>query len=318
MKMLIYLPALNEADAIPGVLERLPKALQGIDVIQYLVVDDGSTDNTIEAALAAGAKVISHNRNRGVGAAFHTAAQFALDTRADILVGIDADGQFDPGEIQNLIAPILANRAEMVIGSRFSQGMPQNMSRLKYWGNRQVAKLISYATEQPYRDVSCGFRAYSREALLHLNLFGAFTYTHETILSLAYQGQRVLEWPVTVKYHPDRKSRVADSVISYAFRTSKIIFRVMLDYKPMRILGAFGGLLILIGIVFVVPMLAHYAISHSFTPYKSFGFIGLGFFIFGLLVMLLALIADMINRVRINQDRQLYELRKSRYEKQES
>jgi glycosyltransferase involved in cell wall biosynthesis len=315
MKLLIYLPALNEAETIHRVIEELPKALDKIDLIRYLVIDDGSSDATRERALAAGAEVISHDQNRGVGAAFHSAAQFALESGADILVGIDSDGQFDAREIPNLIAPIVAGQAEMVVGNRFASGMPVNMAPIKYWGNRQVAKLISYVGNREFQDVSCGFRAYSREALLRFNLFGLFTYTHETILSLVYQGQRVLELPVSVSYHLHRKSRVADSVILYAFRTSAIILRVMIDYKPMRLFGAVGSILVSIGAVFTLFLLAHYAVTGSFTPYKSFGFIGLGFFIFGLLVLLFALIADMINRVRINQDRQLYQLRKLRYDK---
>ena len=190
-----------------------------------------------------------------------------------------------------------------------------HMSRVKYWGNQKVAQLISYITGQTFQDVSCGFRAYSREALLRLNIFGEFTYTHETILSLVYQGSQVVEHPIKVKYDLERKSRVATSISHYALQTSKIIFRVMLDYKPMRVFGTLGGVLILIGTIFIFFLLGHYFISHAFTPYKSFGFIGLGFFIFGLLVLLMAFIADMINRVRINEDRLLYELKKIRHRK---
>lgn len=315
MKLLIYLPALNEEKHIQQVISQFPKALDQIDSIQYLVVDDGSTDSTRELAVASGAHVISHDRNRGVGAAFHSAAQFALENGADILVGIDADGQFDSAEIPDMIAPILANQVEMVIGSRFCSGKPEYMPAIKFWGNKQVAKLISFVGDQKYQDVSCGFRAYSREALLHLNLFGVFTYTHETILSLVYQGQRVLERPVKVIYQVDRKSRVAGSVYKYALQTSMIIFRVMLDYRPMRVFGTLAGVLGLIGIGFVLFLVGHYVVVGAFTPYKSFGFIGLGFFIFGALVFLIALIADMLNRLRANQDKLLYEIRKLRFNK---
>ena len=203
----------------------------------------------------------------------------------------------------------------MVTGNRFASGMPQHMSRIKYWGNQGVAQLIGYITGQAFQDVSCGYRAYDREALFRLNMFGEFTYTHETILSLVYQDLRVVEHPIKVKYDPQRKSRVAASLPHYAFQTGKIIFRVMLDYKPMRVFGTLGGILVLIGTGFIFFLLGHYFLTHAFTPYKSFGFIGLGFFIFGMLVFLVAFIADMINRIKVNEDRLLYELKKIKYQK---
>jgi len=314
-KLIIYLPAYNEEADIQRVIAGLPHAVDGVELVQILVVDDGSVDRTAELAQACGARVVSHGKNRGLGAAFRTAIQFALENEADILVGIDADGQFDPAEIPTLIKPIIEKNADMVTGNRFALGIPEYMSRIKYWGNLGVAQLIGYITGQTFQDVSCGYRAYDREALFRLNIFGEFTYTHETILSLVYQDLRVVEHPIEVKYDPQRKSRVAASLSHYALQTSKIIFRVMLDYKPMRVFGTLGGILILIGTGFITFLLGHYFVNHAFTPYKSFGFIGLGFFIFGVLVFLIALIADMINRVRVNEDRLLYELKKSRYKK---
>ncbi len=315
MKLIIYMPALNEAENIQKVLSNLPRQLDHVDSIQYLVVDDGSTDGTASSARKAEAQVISHIRNRGVGAAFHSAVQFALENGGDILVGIDADGQFDPAEIPDLIAPLLENKADMVIGNRFRQGMPENMPPIKYWGNNQISKLVSSICRQHFQDVSCGYRAYNREALLHLNLFAEFTYTHETILSLVYQGFRVADHPIHVKYDPERKSRVANSLPNYAAQTSKVILRVVLDYRPLRVFGSLGFVLMLIGIVFELFLFGHYTLTHVFSPYKSVGFIGLGFLIFGMLVLLIALVADMLNRLRINQDKILYQVKKSQYDK---
>lgn len=314
IKLIIYMPALNEEKDIEHVITALPKVINGIDDIEHLVIDDGSADRTAELALAAGAKVVLHRRNRGVGAAFQSAVQFALENKADILVGIDADRQFDPTEIPAILQPILSKRADMVIGNRFTLGMPAYMPPLKYWGNKKVAQLVSYVCGQTFRDVSCGFRAYSREALLHLNIFAEFTYTHETILSLAYQGLRIMEYPITVKYDPERKSRVAASILNYTMQTSKIVLRVMLDYRPIRVFGGLAVIFILIGIGFELFLLGHYILTNSFSPYKATGFIGLGFIIFGMLVLIIALIADMLNRLRIIQNRVLYELKKIRYD----
>lgn len=309
------MPALNEEADIQRVIAGLPHSMDRIDVLQFLVIDDGSIDGTAELASASGAQVVSHGKNRGVGAAFHSAVQFALENEADILVGIDADGQFDPAEIPALIQPILEGRADMVVGNRFIAGIPADMSRLKYWGNQQVSQLINTITGQTFQDVSCGFRAYNREALLRLNIFGEFTYTHETILSLMYQGLRVTEHPIKVKYFPDRKSRVAGSILHYTIQTSKIILRVLLDYRPIRVFGSFGSVCVVIGIGFELFLIVHYILTGSFTPYKSTGFIGLGFIIFGLLTLIISLIADMLNRLRINQDKLLYELKRIRYKR---
>lgn len=315
MKLIIYMPALNEESLIQSVLASLPKEIEKIDEITYLVVDDGSVDNTALVAQEAGAQVVRHPRNRGVGGAFHSAVRFALENKADLLVGIDADGQFNAQEITALIQPILENRANMVIGNRFSQGTPQNMPILKFWGNKQVAAIVNYVTGLNFQDVSCGFRAYDRKSLLKLNLFAEFTYTHESILSVVFQGLDVIEHPISVKYDPNRKSRVAGSIVRYATQTSKIILRVLLDYRPLRVFGYFGVIHLVIGVGFEIFLIGHYIFSGSFSPYKSAGFIGLGFIIFGLLIFLVALLSDILNRLRLNQDKILYEIKKAEYEK---
>ncbi len=313
MKVIIDIPALNEEKDIGPVIAALPKNLEYVDTIEYLVVDDGSTDATTELARAAGARVITHPVNRGVGAAFQSALRYALENGADALVTIDADRQFDPAEIPAILEPILMGKADMVVGNRFASGLPVHMPRLKYWGNRQIARLVRSATGQALQDVSCGFRAYNREALLRLNIFGEFTYTHETIISISQQGLHVLERPITVKYDPGRKSRVAGSILNYALQTSKIILRVTLDYRPIKVFGTLAGILIFIGALFEFFLLGHYALTHQFSPYKAVGFIGLGFIVSGMLVMIVALVADMLNRLRLSQDKLLYELKKIQY-----
>jgi hypothetical protein len=203
----------------------------------------------------------------------------------------------------------------MVTGNRFENGIPDNMPKSKYWGNKQMSRLISIISGKKFRDVSCGFRAYSREALLRLNLFVAFTYTQETILDMVYKGVRVMEYPVDVVYFKDRKSRVAGSILNYTFRTLRIILKTLRDYKPLFFFGGMGGLSMFVGLLFVIFLFTYYFVADKFTPYKAFGFIGLGFLIFGLLLFIVGLLADMFNRVRQNQERILYEMKKERYGK---
>jgi glycosyltransferase involved in cell wall biosynthesis len=313
MKLLVYIPAYNEAETIQDAIKVIPKVFEGVHTVDILVVDDGSTDGTAQLAKEVGATVISHDVNKNVGMAFRTALYYARREGYDILVSIDADRQFNANEIKDLIKPILNDEADMVLGNRFANGMPENMPKNKYWGNKQMSKFISLLTGRKFTDVSCGFRAYSREAILRLNLFGAFTYTQETILDLVQKDLRVVEHPIDVKYFKGRKSRVAGSVIKYAFRTLNIILRTLRDYKPLLFFGGSGGISFLIGLLFVIALFIHYLLSGEFSPYKFLGFIGLGFLIWGGLLFVLGLVADMLNRLRINQERILYEINKDRY-----
>ncbi len=313
MKLLVYIPALNEEKNIAHVIKQIPGSIERIDKVECLVVDDGSIDHTVEVAQQNGAHVVSHGRNQGVGMAFQSAVQYAWDNEFDILVGIDADGQFDPAEIPDIIAPLLENHADMVIGNRFTQGRPQYMPSIKYHGNKMVASLVSSISGQKFQDVSCGFRAYNRDALLHLNVFEKFTYTHESILSLVYQGLRVIEMPISIRYYPERKSRVAGSISNYASKTSRIILRVLLDYRPLRVFGTLGSIFFILGMLFEIFLFIFYILNGSFTPYKSAGFIGLGLIIFGMLVFIIALVAEMLNRLRLNQDRLMVELKRRRF-----
>ena len=314
MKLIIYMPALNEEEGISEVIKSLPKEVEGIDEIKILVVDDGSTDDTAKKAKESDADVVSHNMNRGVGSAFQSAVQYALENDADILVSIDADRQFNSEQIPEIIQPILKDKADMVTGNRFENGMPKDMPKSKYWGNTQMSRLISLITAQKFRDVSCGFRAYNREALLRLNLFGAFTYTQETILDMVFKGLRVVEFPVDVKYFKERKSRVAGNIVKYAFRTSQIILTTLKDYKPMLFFGGIGGICLVVGLILEIFLGIYFLITGDFSPYKFVGFTGFGFLVFGLLLVVVGLLADMFNRVRVNQERILYELKRERYE----
>jgi glycosyltransferase involved in cell wall biosynthesis len=307
-KAIIYLPAFNEAENIEQVINSLPRELSGVDQIEILVVDDGSTDETSLIAQRVNAKVISHHKNRGLGIAFQNAVNYAVINDADILISIDADGQFNPDDIPELIYPLLIGKYHMVTANRFESGRPPNMPRTKYWGNKLVSNIVSFLSRVKFTDVSCGFRAYSKEALYHLNLFGAYSYTHEAILNLVFKGLTIAEHPIEVKYYPERKSRIASNLLKYTYNTSKIIFRSMLDYRPLFFFGNLGFACLLIAIVFVGYLFGYYIITGAFTPYKSFGFIGLGFGIFGLLIIFIGLVADMLNRIRLNQDKILYKM----------
>lgn len=318
-KILIIIPAFNEENTIVEVVNNIFKEVGSVRDIKLLVVDDGSTDNTRKKVKEnTNALIISHIVNKGVGSAFSTGINYALKNDFDVVVNIDADGQFDVREMGKLINPIIKKKADLVVGNRFSVGKPQNMPLVKYYGNKLMNGLIGYIVNNDFQDVSCGFRSYSREALFNLNLFGRFTYTQETFLDLSYKNLNILQVPVSVKYFKDRKSRVANNVFSYALKTLKIIIRSALYYKPLRFFAYPGIFLLVIGFGFIGFLFIHRITMGAYTPYKSFGFIGGGLALFGFLMIFLGLIADIIDKIRQNQDKILYYTKKNIYERRKS
>lgn len=316
MKLAILIPAFNEEQTIEKVIDSIPKDLVDADETQVIVVDDGSRDKTAEIAENRGALVIRHKRNQGVGKSFQDGLEKALELKTDILVTIDADNQFDPNEIPKLVAPILKGEADFVTGSRFLDKnlTPNNMPWIKKWGNRRVAGIISWATGRKFRDVSCGFRAYNSEAMLKLNLFGKFTYTQETFLDLAFKGLHIKEVPVTVKYFEGRKSRVAGSVLGYAAKAANIIFRTIKDYKPMKFFGWAGFLMFLIGLSLDAFTIWHYFKVGTFTPFKALALAGAFLNAVGIMVVFIGILADLIDKIRLTQEKLLYYEKKRKYE----
>ncbi len=310
MELLVAIPCLNEDKTIRNVIEQIPRDIPKIDGVTVLVVDDGSTDHSCEEALAAGAQIISHGHNRGLGAAFQTALTYATHHGFDVMVNIDADGQFNPTEIAKLIHPITEGRAHMVTASRFlDEKEIAGMSWIKRWGNHRIATIVSHLAGRKFHDVSCGFRAYSREAMLHLNLHGKFTYTQETFLDLSFKGLSIEEVPSSVQYFSNRESRIASSIPKYAVRTLSIILQAYRDYHPLQFFWSLGSLFLLVGLGFGSILLIHYFQSGGFTGQIWSGFVGAVFAFIGLIFYVLGVIADMLDRQRRNQERILYLLK---------
>jgi glycosyltransferase involved in cell wall biosynthesis len=311
-KLVIQLPALNEAASIGAVLKALPTALVGVRDIRVVVVDDGSTDDTGRIASAHGAMVIRHARPMGVGAAFRSGLQCATEMGADIVVTLDADGQFDSNDIAALIAPILSNEADFVTASRFKDSAYEPaMPGMKRWGNMVIARWISRMTGQAFADVSCGFRAYSRNAFLRLNLTGNFTYTHEVFLNLAFAGLRIREVPVRVRGERQHgTSRVADNLFHYAWRAAGIILGTYRDYSPLRFFSMIALVCFGIGAIALGCLGLHWLRTGAFFPYKAVGFVGGCFWGAALLVYLIGLVAQMQVRIRSGLEDVLYRVRR--------
>ncbi len=317
MKLLvIIIPAYNEEEGIGQVLDRMPRRVEGIDRLKILVVNDGSTDRTADVAREKGAEVISHPLNQGLGVAFRNGIERALEQGADIIVNIDADGQFDPEDIPQLVAPILKDEAEVVTASRFlSPELKPKMSRIKAAGNKFMSAFISKIVKEKFYDVSCGFRAYSKDAALKMNLFGKFTYTQESFIDLAAKNVPIKEVAIRVKgERPYGKSRIASNLFKYGFNTTRIILGAFRDYKPLRMMAFIALGFLAIGIPVGVFFLVHYIRTGSFRPHTWAAFLSFASFMLALFMVIVGIILEMFSRMRIIQEQLIYLAKRERYE----
>ncbi len=309
--LLVTVPALNEEKTVGQVIRGVPRNIPGIDVVEVLLVDDGSDDRTSAEAEQAGARVIRHPTIRGVGGAFHTALTYGLEHGADLIVSLDADGQFDPVDIPALIAPVMSGQAEFTTASRFKDpALTPKMPWTRLWGNRLMSRIISNLTGQRLYDVSCGMRCYSRRAALQLYLLARFTYTQEVLLNLAFREVRIVEVPIRVRgVREFGRSRVAGSLWRYALRSAAIIVRAYRDYWPLYFFGVIAVVLLACATALGGFFLVHYARSGQFRPHTWAGVSAGACLLLAALTIHIGLIGDMLNRHRIYLEELLYRQR---------
>jgi glycosyltransferase involved in cell wall biosynthesis len=316
-RLVVILPAWNETATIAEVIDKIPREIAGVRDVLVVVVDDGSTDQTAALAEAAGAVVVRHPRNFGVGAAFTTGIDHALRLGADIIVNMDADGQFRPQDIPKLIDPITTGGFGFVTCTRF--GDPEqvpDMPRMKRLGNALMCRLINAITGGPgFTDVACGFRAYSRDTALRLNLYGSFTYTQESLIDLVAKNVAMTEVPLVVRgVREHGTSRVARSLWRYGFRSLTIILRALRDWRPLAFFGSIAIAFLLMGIALVGFVGWWWLATSQTSPWTSLITLGGVSSVMGIVFAVLALIADQIGRGRRIQEQLLYLERRRVYD----
>jgi glycosyltransferase involved in cell wall biosynthesis len=317
MRLIVNLPAFNEEEKIGETIKRIPRSFAGVDEVFVQVIDDGSKDKTAQAARAAGADfVFSHDVNRGIGVTFRTAVTKALENGADFMVNMDADGQFNPNDIQKILDPILKGEADMVSADRFGDKKAKDMPRAKYYLNYIAAWVIRKFMNYPIKDLTCGFRGYSKETLMRLNLPGGFTYTQETIIDAIGKNLKIKWVPVTVTYFAGRKSRVVKSIFNYVNNSTRIILKAVRDVRPMKFFGIPATVIILLSLGFFVYFGILYFHDFKITPYRNYLLTAITLLLVGLQFLVFALIADMIKSNRKLTEDQMYLLKSEKYKKQ--
>ena len=248
MKLVVQIPCLNEEKTLPLVLESIPRKIAGIDEIIILVIDDGSTDKTVEVARAHGVKhFVKHARNQGLGRSFHDGVQKALELGADIVVNTDGDNQYPQGRIGDLVQPIVEGRADIVIADRQTHKIA-HFSPFKKFLQRLGSKVVNIAAGTELPDAVSGFRAYSRESLIRLNTITRFSYCTETIIQAGNKGLKIDSIPVET--NPKlRESRLFNSTFEHVRKSAGVIIRAYVMYKPYIVFGWAGGALLLAGLV---------------------------------------------------------------------
>lgn len=315
MKLIIQIPCYNEADTLTITLDELPKQIDGIDEIEYLIINDGSSDNTVEVARQWGVHhVVSFRKNRGLAKGFMAGLDACLKNGADIIVNTDADNQYCGADIEKLIRPIMEGKADIVVGERpidDTEHFSPIKKKLQHFGSWVVRK----ASHTDIPDAPSGFRAYSRDAAMRMNVVNDYTYTLETIVQAGRNKMAITSVPI--RTNPElRKSRLFHSMWGYVKKSMLTILRAFMWYKPLYCFFMVALVPTIIGILIGIRFLCYYCTGRGDGHVQSL-ILACTLLIIGFITFVIGMVADVIaaNR-RILEDTQ-YRVRKLEYEKEE-
>ena len=301
VKLIIQIPCYNEEQTLPAVLAGIPETIPGVDVIETLVIDDGSSDRTVEVARKLGVThIVQQGQNRGLARGFQRGIDEALRCGADIVVNTDGDNQYDGGSIPDLVRPILDGTADIVVGDRRA-GSREDFSFTKRFLQRFGSWTVRQLASVQVPDAVSGFRAYTRDAALNINVLTNFSYTTETLIHASQRGYKIASVPVATNPQT-RPSRLFKSIPSFVSKQAVTIVRSFVMYRSLRAFVGLGLVMLLIGMIPVVRFLYYYAIGQGDGKIESL-ILGGVFLLAGYLTTVLALLSDVVatNRKLIEQ-----------------
>jgi glycosyltransferase involved in cell wall biosynthesis len=313
VKLIIQIPAYNEAEVLSKTIAELPKEISGIDEIEYLVVDDGSEDNTSEVAEVIGVHhVLRLRRHSGLAAAFLRGIEFSINQGADIIINTDADNQYNAADINLLVEPILRKEADIVVGDR-GIASQQNFTATKRSLQRLGSWFISKAAGVDIPDATSGFRAINQEAALRTLVLSEYSYTLETLIQAGARSMKVVFVPVRTN-PPTRPSRLMRNIPQFIIHSSVAAVRTYTMYKPLRVFTIISLLVILIGLFLGLRYLYFFLNGQGAGHVQSL-ILAAVFLIVGFQIFLIGLLADLISFNRKIMEEILYRLRKSELER---
>ncbi|HET9163739.1 MAG TPA: glycosyltransferase family 2 protein [Solirubrobacterales bacterium] len=302
MKLIIQIPCLDEEATLPQTIADLPRRIDGVDEIELLVIDDGSTDRTVEVARECGVEhIVRLTNNRGLAAAFQAGLDACLKLGADLVVNTDADNQYSGADVPKLVAPILAGEADMVLGDRRVETIEHFSGRKKRL-QRLGSAIVRKVSGTPIADTTSGFRAYNREAALGLLVTDNFTYTLESLIQAGKMLVAVDQ--VEVATNPQtRESRLFDSTGAYVRRNALSILRIYARYEPLRVFAAAGALVAVLALAAWMPFLIDWIFNGDSSGHIQSLILGAVLFIAALQLLALGVIGDLLAGQRVMTQR---------------